>query len=782
MAGISTSIELQDHFSSILNNVCNAVNLAISSMADMQSTMAAGVDTSSLESAREQINLATLALHEMNDAMRDTDSPPAPPTPPTPPAPPAPPQQWQADSLSVFDGSGMERFRQEAQSAQAMLLQLCRTQDAIARQALHTDVLPSDAFQDINRLATRMDSLRNRIQAISENPVNMGTEEANRQLEQLRAQLNRAVQQQEELNGAMASGDISAINEAYLRLSQTVGNTERYIRDNTAEQGRFNQQIRDGTSASNDLLNSLKGIAAAYISIQAIDGVIGFSDELAQTMSRLNLMNDGAQTTAELFDKIYASAKDTHSQVMATADAIAKMGNNAGSAFSNNDELIAFMEQVNKQFIIGGASAQEQSNALLQLSQAMSAGALRGDELNSILDAAPGIARAIEQSMGWAEGSIKSYAEEGAVTAEVVKSSLLNMADETNAAFESMPVTFSQIMTDIQDDAVVAFQPVMQSLNELANSEAFNSFVDTVIGGITTIANSESLQTFIGKVEQMFNTLNNSGAFQGVVDGVVIALEMLVNVATVAVDLLGSAAGFIADNWSVIAPIIGGVVAILGVYALQLGIIKGIEIASAVASGAMAIAKGIQATAIWLTTTATWAETTAQLGLNGAMYACPVVWIVAMLIALVAVIIAVANHIAKTSEVANTGFSVITGGINVVIQFFKNLGLTAANISAGITLATLALAYDMMAAFHNAFCNIKKWFYGLLSTAMTVIAGICEALNKLPFISFDYSGITSAADDYAAKAAAAEGNKWEYKSIGDAFNKGMSTYDTFQDG
>ena len=246
------------------------------------------------------------------------------------------------------------------------------------------DIFPPEAFHDMNSLATRMDHLRGRIQEILENPVNMGTEEANRGLEQLCSQLDRAMRQQEELNSAMKSGDLSAINSAYLRLTQTISDTERRIRDNIDEQGRFNRQIRDGTSSADKLMSAVKGIAAAYLSIRGIGETLAFSDELAQTVSRLDLMNDGAQTTQQLFDRIYDSAKETHSSVMATAD-----GNNAGGAFANNEELIAFMEQINKQFVIGGASAQEQQNALVQLSQAMSAGALRGEELNSILDAAP---------------------------------------------------------------------------------------------------------------------------------------------------------------------------------------------------------------------------------------------------------------------------------------------------------------------------------------------------------------------------------------------------------
>ena len=181
-------------------------------------------------------------------------------------------------------------------------------------------------------------------------------------------------------------------------------------------------------------------------------------------------------------------------------------------------------------------------------------------------------------------------------------------------------------------------------------------------------------------------------------------------------------------------------------------------------------------------TAATFAETAAQQGLNAALLACPITWIIIAIIAVIALIFAICSAIAKMTGVANSGFGVITGGINVAIQFFKNLGLTVANIALGIGNALSAVASNMMTAFHNAICSVQAWFYGLLSDALTVIAGIAEALNKLPFVEFDYSGITNAADDYAAKAAEAEGNKEEYKSISDAFNEGMSTFDTFQDG
>lgn len=333
-------------------------------------------------------------------------------------------------------------------------------------------------------------------------------------------------------------------------------------------------------------------------------------------------------------------------------------------------------------------------------------------------------------------------AADGELSADVVKAAIFSAADDINSKFNEMPMTWGQIWQSMQNTALIAFQPVLQRLNDLANSEAFQTFIQGAIEAMATLAN------------------------------------ILLNVFEVA----ASVGAFIGDNWSIIAPIIYGVIAALAVYAAYLGIVKGIEIASAAATAIHSVAMSAKIGVMAALTGQTMAATAAQMGYNGALYACPVVWIIVLIIALIAVIMAVCSAIAKMTGVANSGFGVITGGVNVVIQFFKNLGLTVANIALGIGNAIAALASNMMTAFHNAICSIQSWFYNLLSTALSVIEGICAALNKLPFVEFDYSGISSAADDYAAKASEAAGNKEDYQSISDAFNEGFTTFDAFQDG
>ena len=238
----------------------------------------------------------------------------------------------------------------------------------------------------------------------------------------------------------------------------------------------------------------------------------------------------------------------------------------------------------------------------------------------------------------------------------------------------------------------------------------------------------------------------------------------------------------VADNWSWIGPIVYGIIAALGAYVGYLGVMKAMELASAAGKIIMCAASYAHAAATGTEASATAAATAAQYGFNTALLACPVTWIVVAVIALVAGIMALCNWIAKTTGVAQTGFGVLTGGINVVIQAVVNAGLVVANIALGIWNALGAVCSNIGTAFHNVIANVQSWFYGLLSTALTVVAGICEALNKLPFVEFDYSGITSKADEYAAKSAAAAESKEEYTSIADAFSEGFGTFDAFSDG
>lgn len=727
MATIRTAIELQDNFTGVLYQVINSVNLGLSAMEDLHQTMNSPVDTASIEAARDSINQATLAVQQLDAAMQGLETPASEtPTAPTNSAPvvlpvqpdipdplvdqPAPvdlpvepeqpepvqvPVHWQSDNMEVFTSTGVERFEQEVQSANNMLNTLNQTQSRIAAQAAQTDLFPDNAIADMNNMQNRLQAIQQRIQTIESNPLNMGSDTANAELEQLRGQLDQAVQEQEALNRAVENMDVEAANQAYLRLSQTVGNTERYIRDNVDEQGRFNREIEEGTNEANSLMQTIKGAVAAYATIQTLSTALNLSDQLTSTTARLNLMNDGLQTTQDLQNMIYLSAERARGSYQATADAVSKLGLMAGDSFGSSEEIIAFMEQVNKQFTIAGTEAAGIDAAMLQLTQAMGSGVLRGEEYNSILEQAPNIIQAIADYMEVPKGQLKDMAAEGLITADIVKAAMFAAADDTNAKFESMPKTFSQIWTSFQNTALMAFQPVLQRMNEIANSEAFQQFVNNAIEGLSMVAG--------------------------------IALEIF--------DLLVGVAGAVADNWSWLSPIIYGVAAALAVYyGWQLAvnainaITKGIHIA-------MAVAQMIHAAATGALTAATAAEIAAQNGLNAALYACPIVWIIVLIIALIALFYAAVAAVNKFAGTSVSATGIICGAFMVAAAFIGNLFVTLINFVIDI----FVVLWNFIAAFANFFANVftdpvgavARLFFDLVDTVLSLLQSLASAIDTI---------------------------------------------------
>lgn len=727
MATIRTAIELQDNFTGVLYQVINSVNLGLSAMEDLHQTMNSPVDTASIEAARDSINQATLAVQQLDAAMQGLETPASEtPTAPTNSAPvvlpvqpdvpdplvdqPAPvdlpvepeqpepvqvPVHWQSDNMEVFTSTGVERFEQEVQSANNMLNTLNQTQGRIAAQAAQTDLFPDNAIADMNNMQNRLQAIQQRIQTIESNPLNMGSDTANAELEQLRGQLDQAVQEQEALNRAVENMDVEAANQAYLRLSQTVGNTERYIRDNVDEQGRFNREIEEGTNEANSLMQTIKGAVAAYATIQTLSAALNLSDQLTSTTARMNLMNDGLQTTQDLQNMIYLSAERARGSYQATADAVSKLGLMAGDAFGSSQEIIAFMEQVNKQFTIAGTEAAGVDAAMLQLTQAMASGVLRGEELNSIFEQAPTIIQTIADYLDVPIGSIREMAAEGQITADIVKSAMFAVADETNAKFESMPKTFSQIWTSFQNTALMAFQPVLQRMNEIANSEAFQTFVNNAIEGLSMVAG--------------------------------IALEIF--------DLLVGVAGVVADNWSWLSPIIYGVAAALAVYYGWLLLTKGAEMAMAAVHGIVAVAKGIMAAATMLVTGATWAETTAQYGLNAAMYACPIVWIIILIIALIALFYAAVAAVNKFAGTSVSATGIICGAFMVALAFIGNIFVALWNLVVDV----FVLIYNLVATVANFIGNvftdpigaICRLFFDLADTVLGILQALASAIDAI---------------------------------------------------
>lgn len=338
-------------------------------------------------------------------------------------------------------------------------------------------------------------------------------------LDQKITELSGKIQEQGAALQALGDTANSISGKGFDQMTAAIKEGNSALIDTIENQSRLGRETQKTNDQAGKLLSTIKRIAAAAGVTTLVRSFLDFSDTQAQINARLNLMNDGFQTTNELSEMIYQSALRSKAAYSDTADAVGKMGLNAGNAFSSNQELIAFTEQVNKQFKIGGASAQEQSNAMVQLTQAMAAGVLRGQDLNSILAAAPGIARTIEESMGWASGSIKQYAEDGKVTAQVVKNALLDMADQTNQKFESIPMTLSDAMTQAQNI-------VQHEVKQMAQS--WNDFIQTDQG-------------------------------QEILSEAISLLSVMAQVGTDTLSGIGSAALFVADNMDMILSILAAV-------------------------------------------------------------------------------------------------------------------------------------------------------------------------------------------------------------------------------
>ena len=495
------------------------------------------------------------------------------------------------------------------------------------------------------------------------------------------------------------SVDTSAIREAREELARAgaaFDEIEENIREAGNQQDRFNRRIRDGTTAADGLWGKLKGIAATVSGLAAAKKIIGISDDLASTRARLNLLVDDNGSVSELEKKIMASAQRSRSAYFDTASAVAKLGLNAGAAFDNDmDQVIAFMEQVNKQFVIGGATAQEQSNAMIQLTQAMAAGALRGEELNSILDGAPGIARAIEEYMGVAEDSIKQYAEQGLVTAEVVKNALFEMADKTDAKFESMPKTWAQIWTSMQNKALSIFAPILTKINQIGNSERFTQVTDGIINGLAGIA----------------------------------------SVATWVLDLLIGGAALVVDNWGWIAPIVAGVAT---AYLILHGAMIAYNTVQAITNGIQAISaarSAIKAGATLAEAAATTTATGAQAGLNAALYACPLVWIIILVIALVALFYAAVAAVNKFAGTSVSATGLICGAFMAALAFIGNIFVALWNLVVDV----FVMIYNLVGTVANFIGNVFndpvgavcRLFFDLADTVLSVLQALASAIDTI---------------------------------------------------
>lgn len=443
----------------------------------------------------------------------------------------------------VFLTDGLTRYQQEMASANLMLERASQSQsnlNALARELRASPAIMSD-FQ----------TMQNRINGIQQSIANLEPIDgvispgANNQIESLRANLQSLLRTQDEVANGLSDVNTEAAHAAYNRLNTQVGQIERQIRENTTAQSQFNSTVEEGVGSTNKLVNTLRNVAVAIGAKQAVQSVVGLSDTYSQTLARLDLMNDGLQTTAELQNMVFASAQRSRMEYQATADMVGKLGTLASDAFSSSGEIVQFAELINKQFTLAGTSAQEASGATLQLTQALASGVLRGDELNSVMEQAPTIIQAIADYLGVTKGEIREIAAEGELTADIVKNAMFAAADDINAKFELMPRTWAQVWTGFKNSALEAFEPVLQRINDLANSQAIEQFVTTAVSAMYVIST--------------------------VVVGIM--------------DVIGGLMSFIGSQWAWLGPILMGVGAVLLIHYGYILLVRTATMLAAAAQG-----------------------------------------------------------------------------------------------------------------------------------------------------------------------------------------------------
>ena len=491
-------------------------------------------------------------------------------------------------------------------------------------------------------------------------------------------------------NASSNTIDTQSLKAAREELNNTdmiLNQIEQSARDVNQETRKMPSNFNNATSAANGLLSKVKQVAVAAGGIAIVSKTVDLSDQVSSNRARLELIVDDNDSVENLENKIFAMSNRTRASFLDTTSVVSKLGILAGDNFKNTDEIIAFTELMNKNFTIGGASIQEQTSAMYQLTQAMAAGKLQGDEFRSIMENAPLLAEAIANYTGKSKGELKELSSEGLITSDIIKNAMFSAADEINDRYNRMPMTWSQIWTKMKNITIKALDPVLRKINELANNPQVQEMFTMFVNGASLAA-----QAVLWLIEGMAWLYNILEPFAPVILGIVGA--------------------YIAFN--VIAAITNGIL------------------------GIMAIAHGIAKAAEMLHTGETLKATAAQWGLNSALLACPITWVIILIMAL---IVALTYLWFTNDKVAYAilylwdmlvigamtlwlGCKTVFYGIVLAAQFLL-LGMI------GVCYALLTAWYGFQTGLEAVGVGILYIFQWLYNGVVGIVNGIISVLNKI---------------------------------------------------
>lgn len=469
----------------------------------------------------------------------------------------------------------------------------------------------------------------------------------------------------------------------------------------------FNDSLKRTGAAVSVANSGLSKLVKTAMSLAAVKKGMDLTDTYTNTNARLGMITGSLEEQRALQKDVFAAAGRARGNYTEMANATAKLKMLAGDTFGSNQEAVGFTELLTKSLKISGASTAEQNSAFLQLTQAMTAGKLQGDEFRSIMENAPMVADAIAQYMGKSKAELKELSSHGAITADIIKGAMFSAADEINGKFADMPPTFADTWQKIKNAGMQAFGGVFEKANTVLNS-----------AGVQT-----ALNNFIGLIYLA------GEATEGFID-------------------------FCIAAWPMVSPFIWAAAAALGAYAAAQIVSNGLSLISATGFGAQAIGAGIYALALWATTGATWAETTAMLGLNSSLYACPLVWIVGLVLVLTAAFyagVAAVNHFAGTS-ISATGL--IGGAFFALFAFVYNHFVYPI-----IAVFSMLANFIGNTCFNDATAAVKVLFLDMANACIGYVLNMARSIenivNKIPGVTVDItSGLEGLQTGLETKIAA----------------------------
>ena len=528
--------------------------------------------------------------------------------------------------------------------------------------------------------------------------------------------VNNVISTLRAVNNANINIDTSSLQASQNLLNQTSADLLRWqqelenqIRENGDEAGRLNNRFREGGGPLEGLIAKAKRLALTLGGITFGKKLLGLSDEITTMNARVNIMAKTNEDPEDIKRALFESAQRSRADYFATANAAATMGITAKDTFGSSKEVISFMELANKQFTIAGTEGAAKEGAMLQLQQAMSMGVLRGQEFRSVQQGMPTMIDYLAKHLGKTKANIKEMADQGKLTAGVVKAAMFGAADDINKKFESMPKTLGQIGTSIKNTFIKNFEPVSEKLSKMFNSESFKNFVNTISMGINI--SILAIGGLISAVAGMVNWIRKYSSY----------IVPILTIATI---------GFVQLKWAVIASTAA---------TIKDTIAKGVNAAATLGLTAVyvlyngAVALATLATGIMTGSTAV--LTAGIKGLSAAFLACPVVWIALAIMGVVYAIYKLVEWLNKTKGMSLSTFGVIAGAIAYfVTSTFNLLKFFANNI-----MFTISIIYNNFATFAEFLANlfndpvtaVKNLFLDLGENIIKILTTVSGVIDKV---------------------------------------------------